>query len=47
MKYVHYEWNGQSQLGIRLDEGILPFTTLEEQSNGTLQLPQTVDQLLN
>jgi 2-keto-4-pentenoate hydratase/2-oxohepta-3-ene-1,7-dioic acid hydratase in catechol pathway len=47
MKYVHYEWNGQSQLGIRLEEGILPFTVLEQQSAGALQLPQTVEQLLH
>ncbi|MFD1887908.1 fumarylacetoacetate hydrolase family protein [Paenibacillus wenxiniae] len=47
MKYVHYESNGQSQLGIRLEEGILPFTVLEQQSAGTLQLPQTVEQLLH
>ncbi|WP_322905980.1 fumarylacetoacetate hydrolase family protein [Paenibacillus campi] len=47
MKYVHYEWNGQRQLGIRLNEGILPLAVLEQQSGGTLQLPQTVEQLLN
>ncbi len=46
MKYVHYESNGQSQLGIRLDEGIVSFAVLEELSAGALQLPQTVAQLL-
>ncbi|WP_411346773.1 fumarylacetoacetate hydrolase family protein [Paenibacillus sp. WLX1005] len=45
MKYVHYEWNGQPTIGIRLEQGIIPLPSLARYSSQPL--PQRIEELLS
>ncbi|MEW4369859.1 fumarylacetoacetate hydrolase family protein [Paenibacillus kandeliae] len=45
MKYVHYEWNGQAEIGIRLEKGILSLPSLARYSHQPL--PQRMEELLS
>ncbi|WP_017812187.1 fumarylacetoacetate hydrolase family protein [Paenibacillus shenyangensis] len=46
MKYVHYQVEGQDQLGIQLEKGILPLHVLESALPDGIRLPHTAMELL-
>ncbi|WP_458122486.1 fumarylacetoacetate hydrolase family protein [Paenibacillus sp. Z6-24] len=46
MKYVHYQFDGQDQLGIRLEKGILPLQVLEKTMPDGIRLPRTAMELV-